>query len=543
MTNSLNIKGNLVDIRNKKIYPAKITVANGKISAIEEISEECSMYIMPGFVDAHVHVESSMLIPSEFARLSVVHGTVATISDPHEIGNVNGTEGVRYMIENGKKTPFKFYFGAPSCVPATAFETAGAEITASDIRELFEKDGLVYLSEMMNFPGVLYNDPVVMEKIKIAKELGRPVDGHSPGLRGDDAKKYIDAGISTDHECFTLEEAQDKLKYGMKILIREGSAAKNYEALHTLISSHPDKVMFCSDDKHPNDLVEGHINQVVKRSIEKGYDLFDILRCACINPVEHYGMDVGTLRVGDPADFIVMNDLTNFRPYQTYIDGSLVAENGITLLESVSSEIINNFNATKIKPADIEIKATGKNIKVIEAIEGQLITKELHYTSKIENDLVVSDISRDILKLIVVERYKKGNPALAFIQNFGLKKGAIASSVGHDSHNIIAVGVDDKSICDAVNIIIENKGGVSVSIDGRTEILPLPVSGIMSNIDGYKVADGYSEIDKLAKECGTGMYAPYMTLSFMALLVIPFLKLSDKGLFDGGKFEFTDLQF
>ena len=543
MAYTFKIKGNIVDIRNKRIFSGEISVENGKIVSIDEVNEKCINYIMPGFVDSHVHVESSMLIPTEFARLAVCHGTVGTISDPHEIGNVNGVEGVRYMIANGKKSPFKFYFGAPSCVPATVFETAGAEITPSDIGELFEKDGLVYLSEMMNFPGVLFNDPIVMEKIKIAKELGRPVDGHSPGLRGEDAKKYIDAGISTDHECFTLEEAQDKLKYGMKILIREGSAAKNYEALHTLIKSDPDKVMFCSDDKHPNDLVEGHINQIVKRSLEKGYDLFDVLKCACINPVEHYGMDIGTLRVGDPADFIVVKDLEDFQIDQTYIDGQLVAENGKTLLHEVDSEIINNFNATKIKPSDIEIKATGKNIKVIEAIEGQLITKELQYESKVENGLLVSDISRDILKIIVVERYKKGIPAVAFIQNFGLQKGAIASSVGHDSHNIIAVGVDDRSICDAVNIIIENKGGVSVSLDGKSEILPLPVSGIMSNIDGYKVAEGYSKIDKLAKECGTKMYAPYMTLSFMALLVIPFLKLSDKGLFDGGKFEFTDLQF
>ena len=543
MTYTFKIQGNIVDIRNKKIFPGEISVEDGKIISLTENTEKYSNYIMPGFVDAHVHVESSMLIPTEFARLAVCHGTVGTISDPHEIGNVNGVEGVRYMISNGNKSPFKFYFGAPSCVPATTFETAGAEITPSDIRELFEKDRLVYLSEMMNFPGVLFNDPVVMEKIKIAKELGRPVDGHSPGLRGEDAKKYIDAGISTDHECFTLEEAQDKLKYGMKILIREGSAAKNYEALHSLIKSDPDRVMFCSDDKHPNDLVEGHINQIVKRSIEKGYDLFDVLRCACINPVEHYGMKIGTLREGDPADFIVVKDLEGFQINQTFIDGRLVAENGITLLPEVDSEIINNFNATKIKPFDIEIKATGKNIKVIEAIEGQLITKELHYESKVENGLLVSDTSRDILKIIVVERYKKGIPSVAFIQNFGLQKGAIASSVGHDSHNIIAVGVDDKSICEAVNIIIENKGGVSVSMDGKSEILPLPVSGIMSNIDGYKVAEGYSKIDKLAKECGTKMYAPYMTLSFMALLVSPFLKLSDKGLFDGGKFEFTDLQF
>jgi len=540
---TFTISGNIVDVLKREIFPGSITVTDSTIEKIERSDELFETLIMPGFVDAHVHVESSMLVPSEFARLAVTHGAVATVSDPHEIANVLGMAGIRYMIENGKKVPFKFYFGASSCVPATTFETAGAEITADDIRELFEKDGLKYLSEMMNYPGVLFNDPMVTEKIRIAQGLGRPVDGHAPGLRGKDSETYIKAGISTDHECFTLDEALDKLKCGMKILIREGSAAKNYEALHTLIKDFNNMVMFCSDDKHPNDLVMGHINQLVTRSVALGYDFFDVLQVACVNPVKHYGLNVGLLQAGDPADFIVVNNLKDFDIMQTYIDGNIAAVSGKSLILKVESEIINNFNTSKKKPEDFRFNVDGKvaQIRVIEALEGQLITNELHLPAKIENGNIVSDIDSDVLKLAVIERYTNGKPAIGFIKNFGLKKGAIASCVAHDSHNIIAVGVTDEDICNAVNAIIDSKGGISVSVDGNTETLALPVAGIMSNEDGYSVADKYTFIDKKAKELGTTLHAPFMTLSFMALLVIPQLKLSDKGLFDGKVFKFTDL--
>ncbi|MEO6694919.1 MAG: adenine deaminase [Ignavibacteria bacterium] len=539
---NFTVTGNIIDIINRKIFPGTINVSDSKIVAIEENNETYENFILPGFIDAHVHVESSMLIPSEFARLAVVHGTVATVSDPHEIGNVLGIEGVRYMIENGKKVPFKFYFGAPSCVPATSFETAGSKIGAGEIRELFEKDGLHYLSEMMNYPGVLYNDPVVMEKIKIAHDLKKPVDGHAPGLRGDVALKYISAGISTDHECYTLDEALDKISHGMKILIREGSAAKNYEALHTLIKDNSDNVMFCSDDKHPNDLVISHINKIVARSVAYGYDLFNVLKCACVNPVEHYNLDVGMLRVGDPADFIITNELKDFIATKTYIDGKLVAENGKSLILSVDEKIMNNFNTSKKHPSDFEIDGTvNAVVRVIEALDGQLITKEIHLRAKSKDGKLISNIDDDVLKLTVVERYKNGKPAVAFIKNFGMKNGAIASCVSHDSHNIIAVGVTDEDICNAVNAVIENKGGISVSYEGKSESLALPVAGIMTAEDGYSVADKYTIIDNLAKELGTSLQSPFMTLSFMALLVIPQLKLSDKGLFDGKKFEFVDL--
>jgi len=537
------VKGNIVDIFERRIYPGTVTVKDGKIHSLEESNKVYDTFLMPGFVDAHVHVESSMLIPSEFARIAVTHGTVSTVSDPHEIGNVLGVGGIRYMINNGNKVPFKFYFGASSCVPATSFETAGAEITAGDIRELFEKDGLHYLSEMMNYPGVLFDDNMVMEKIKIAKEFDRPVDGHAPGLRGKDAEKYISAGISTDHECFTLDEALDKLKYGMKIIIREGSAAKNFEALHPVIKDFPDMVMFCSDDKHPDDLIIGMMDRVAARAVAKGHDVFDVIRCATCNPVTHYKLNTGLLRKGDPADFIEVKDLKDFKVIKTYINGELVAENGKSFIPGVVESIVNNFNADKKNVNDFEVKGDDNQmIRAIEALDGQLITNEIHAPLRSKDGNLLPDVENDILKITVVERYLSGKPSVAFIKNFGLKDGAIASCVAHDSHNIIAVGTNDTDICNAVNVIIENKGGISVSVNGKTDSLPLPVAGIMSADDGYVVAEKYSKLDKLAKELGTKLHAPFMTLSFMALLVIPQLKISDKGLFDGKKFEFTDLK-
>lgn len=537
--------GNLVDIFNQSIYPAEIIVHDGKIVSIAPIDQSALVhehYILPGFIDSHVHIESSMLVPSEFARLAVVHGTVATISDPHEIANVCGLEGVQFMIDNGNTVPFKFHFGAPSCVPATIFETAGAMIDAEQVSSLLKSDAIYYLSEMMNFPGVLNGDEEVMKKIRAAHATGKPVDGHAPGLRGQQAAAYAAAGISTDHECFTQEEALDKLQCGMKILIREGSAAKNFEALIGLLNEYPDRIMFCSDDKHPDSLVDGHINQLCARAVAKGINIFKILKAACINPVLHYNMKVGLLREGDPADFIIVKDLVHFETVQTYINGNLVAENGKTLITSPKSGIINNFSCTKKDVTDFEIPVMAGNpqltIPVIEALDGQLITNKLLLEPKTENGFLVSDPERDLLKIVVVNRYNNAAIAKSFIKNIGLKQGAIASSVAHDSHNIVAVGVDDESICKAVNMIIDHKGGVSLVKDNLEMIVPLPVGGLMSNEDGYKVAEQYSMIDKAAKEAGSALGSPFMTLSFMALLVIPHLKLSDKGLFDGDTFEF-----
>ncbi len=718
---AFSVKGNLVDLWIKSIYTAEVFVDKGKISRIikQDNLDWTLPYILPGFVDSHVHIESSMLIPSEFARLAVLHGTVATVSDPHEIANVCGLAGVEYMIENGKKVPFKFNFGAPSCVPATSFETAGASLNAEDVRKLLERDEIKYLSEMMNFPGVLFKDEEVMKKIAAAHELGKPVDGHAPGLRGEQAKQYIEASlnpsergtlddddsesrykyqtgdpvmygllkdfvkvhrstptqaeivlweslrskklsgikfrrqhiigtfiadfvslrhkliievdglihslpenqfndqqrtntlnelgfevirfsndqvlhkteevlnlisekikeiennnlatevpplgdqgaviISTDHECFTADEAIDKLKFGMKILIREGSAAKNFEALIDLLNDYPEMMMFCSDDKHPDSLVLGHINQLCARAVAKGVDVFKVLQAACVNPVLHYKLDVGLLREGDAADFIITEDLKEFIISQTYIDGELVAASGKSFINSVEEKAINQFDCKEVTTDDLRIAVEDYlvedgNIPVIEALDGQLITNKLMLPAKIENGNLVSDVSNDILKIVVVNRYKQAPVAKCFIKNFGLKKGALASSVAHDSHNIVAVAVDDASLAEAINVVIREKGGVSAASpltlskgEGEkpfnSKVLGLPVAGLMSTDDGYKVAEAYTAIDKMTKEeLGSTLASPFMTLSFMALLVIPHLKLSDLGLFDGDKFEFVSVQ-
>ncbi len=583
------MKGNFVDITRREIYPAEIIVEGGKIVSIikQPLSPSPTLpggkshqphsislkqdannntdtpksgsaqpreapppegygeasFILPGFIDAHVHIESSMLIPSEFARLAVVHGTVATVSDPHEIANVCGIAGVEFMIKNGSTVPFKFYFGAPSCVPATTFETAGATLNSKDVEALLQRDEIKYLTEMMNFPGVLNGDEEVLKKIAAAQKVHKPVDGHAPGLRGDAAKKYIDAGISTDHECFTKEEAIDKLQNGMKIIIREGSAAKNFNALIDLLHDYPEQIMFCSDDKHPDSLVEGHINQLCARAVAKGIDVFSVLRAACINPVLHYKLDVGLLKKGDAADFIVVKDLENFEVLQTYINGELVADgrkSKISLPSTVHSSEppINNFHCTKKKVEDFVVPFTTPHLPfiVIEALDGQLITNKLIAEPKVMGGKIVSDVEHDILKIVVVNRYNDAPIAKAFIKNFGVTHGAIASSVAHESHNIVAVGVDDESICRAVNLIIEHQGGISLTpgpshqsgeggslahlppkgemaetqplpnqdssikkdtdlsegraVDNfRGAILALPVAGLMSNEDGYKIAE------------------------------------------------------
>ena len=538
----MQIQGQIVDIQNKRIYAGEITVENGKIIAIIEKNHNIKSFILPGFIDSHIHIESSMLVPSEFAKIAVLHGTVATISDPHEIANVLGSAGVYYMIENGKKVPFKFHFGAPSCVPATTFESAGAIIDSEGIKELMASPDIYYLAEMMNYPGVLFDDPEVLKKIEWAKYFNKPVDGHAPGLRGEAVQKYISAGITTDHECFTFEEAQEKLSLGMKILIREGSAAKNFEALIDLLPENYENMMFCSDDKHPDDLILGHINLLCARAVAKGIDVFKVLQAACINPVNHYKMNVGLLKENDAADFIVVEDLVNFKVKKTYINGELVAENGESFVKHIPFETPNNFNITSKQITDFEVSGSGSKIRVIEALEGQLITNEIHHKSLIVDRKIISDTENDILKMAVVNRYQNTPPAIAFIKNFGLKKGAIASSVAHDCHNIVVVGTSDDEICNAVNLIIENKGGVCAVNGSENKMLALPVAGIMSDKNGWETGKLYQEIDAMAKELGSNLKAPFMTLSFMALLVIPDLKLSDKGLFSGNTFSFVDLE-
>ena len=541
MNNSFTIGGQIVDLVNTRIFSGVVVVEDGRITKIEEQPVGNTQYIMPGFVDAHVHIESSMLVPSEFARLATCHGTVATVSDPHEIANVLGKKGVQYMIDNGKKVPFKFFFGAPSCVPATAFETSGHVLNAADVEELLASDDIHYLSEMMNYPGVLANDPEVRAKIAAAKRFGKPIDGHAPALTGRDLQTYVGAGISTDHECYTLAEALEKISLGMKILIREGSAAKNFEALIPLMATHPNKLMFCSDDKHPNELVEGHVDVLVRRAIALGYNVMDVLKAASLNAVRHYNLNVGMLQKGDDADFIVVDDLRHPVAKQTYIKGVLVAENGVSNIKYEETGTPNIFERPFLYAQDLFVPDKGKKIKVIQCFDGQLITKCFTTEPKVVDGGIVSDVEHDILKMVVVNRYQPYTPTVAFIKGFGLKRGALASSVAHDSHNLVAVGVTDRDILHAINLLIEHTGGVTAYCGTEMLAVPLPVAGLMSNEDGYEVAQAYQNADALAKRLGSTLYAPFMTLAFMALLVIPELKVSDRGLFDVNTFSFTSI--
>ncbi len=535
------IKSNLIDVVSKETYPAEISIEHNTIVSIKRINETLHTYILPGFVDAHVHVESSMLVPTEFARIAVMHGTVGTISDPHEIANVLGVAGVDYMIENAKQVPFHFYFGAPSCVPATNFETAGAVIDSKDIDTLLARPEIVYLAEMMNFPGVIYKDEEVLKKIASAKKHGKPIDGHAPGLMGDDMKHYFNAGITTDHECFGYMEALEKLQHGVKVLIREGSAAKNFETLISLLKDYPEQIMFCCDDKHPDNLIESHINDHVKRALNAGHDLYHVLRAASYNVIKHYNLPVGLLQVGDSADFIEINNLKDFTILKTYISGQLVAENGTSFLKSVNAPIVNNFKCSLKTANDFKLKGEGDKIRVIEVLDGQLVTDELFIESFVVNGFAESNVEEDILKIAVVNRYNDAPIAKAFIKNIGLKQGAIASCVAHDCHNIVVVGTNDEDMCKAVNLIINAKGGISLANKEEAMVLELPIAGIMTNQPAEKVAEAYTKLDKRAKALGSKLRAPYMSLSFMALLVIPELKLSDKGLFNGKTFQFTDV--
>lgn len=539
--NIKKIAGNIIDVVNKRVFSGEIEVKDGRIFKITENENIYHTYILPGFIDSHIHIESSMLIPSEFARTAVTNGMIGVIADPHEIANVLGIDGVNFMIKNGSKVPFKFYFAVPSCVPATPFETTGANLSAKDVEALMAKPEVKCLGEMMNFPGVISDDEEVLSKINASLKNGKPVDGHAPGLSGEDLKKYVDAGISTDHEAYTYEEGLEKIKLGMKILIREGSAAKDFEALRDLIEEYPDSCMFSSDDRHPNDLVAGHIDLLVKRAIQLGYNKMKVLQCACVNPVKHYNLDIGLLQLGDKADFIEVDGLLSMNVLKTVINGKIVCKDGWSLIKKVKNDAINNFKAKYKTIKDYEVNYTGKKINVIKAGNGQLITKRLYLEPKVQNGKVVSDVERDILKIAVINRYADVKPTVAFINGFGFKKGAIASSVAHDSHNIIAIGTNDKELNEAVNLVIKHKGGLSIVHNGVENVLPLPVAGLMSNKGAFNVAERYIQIEKETKKMHSALTDPFMTMSFMALLVIPDLKLSDKGLFDAKNFKFITL--
>jgi adenine deaminase len=542
MEQYFSLSGNIVDVVNQRIFQGKIDVENGKIVRITEQSTDETHFIIPGLIDAHVHIESSMVTPGRFAQKAVVHGTVATVSDPHEIANVLGMDGIRFMIDNGKETPFKFFFGAPSCVPATSFESAGAVIDSKQVEQLLHMDDIYYLAEMMNFPGVIYHDPEVWAKLDAAKAANKPVDGHAPGLQGDDLKKYAQGGISTDHECMNVEEALDKINNNIKVQIREGSAAKNFDDLLPLVNTHPEMIMFCSDDKHPDELTKGHINLLLKRAVAKGYDPITLLRICSKNVVDHYRLPVGLLQSGDAADMVVVDNLTDFNIQATYINGQKVAENGQCLFNvKPLQKTPNQFNTSPIETDSIRVADTYDKVKVIQVEDGQLYTRAATSQLTGEKGFLFSDTVQDVLKIVVLNRYQQTSPAVAFIQGFGLKQGALASSIAHDSHNIVAVGTNDEDLVAAINLVIAHKGGISGCSGPLSEVLPLPVAGIMSNDSVEAIAEKYLILSDFAKYLGTPLSAPFMTLAFMSLLVIPELKLGDKGLFDGNKFEFTSL--
>jgi adenine deaminase len=539
MITQTKISGHIVDVHGRRIFKGVVCISEGIITSITETDQVTDQFILPGFIDSHIHIESSMVTPFEFAKTALSHGTIATVSDPHEIANVCGMEGINFMIASSRSAGIKFFFGAPSCVPATSFETAGAVISPADIETLLSSDEILYLSEMMNYPGVLHEDPEVMAKIHAAVKRGKPIDGHAPGLRGEEAKKYIDTGISTDHECTTLEEAMDKINHGMKIIIREGSAAKNFEALHPLIGKHPDKVMFCSDDKHPDDLLKGHINDLVIRALHLGYDLFDVLQIACINPIKHYSLPVGSLRVGDKADFIIVSDTREWAVTHTYIDGVLRFGNGESYIHKTEQALPNHFRAGEILAESLKVPASMMPTPVIQAIDGSLITEKKEHSLKVSDGYLQPNYDQDVLKVCVLNRYQPDSkPAVGFISGFGLKGCAIASTVAHDSHNIIAVGDQDEHIVKAINLLVASKGGLAAVSQFEERHIALPIAGLMSDLSVREVGEMYESITSFVKSRGCTLHAPFMTLSFMALLVIPKIKISDLGMFDAESFTF-----
>ena len=540
MKKEIIVEGVIYDPINKAQISGRLIIENGIIVKIENDNSVKGPIILPGFVDSHIHIESSMLLPVEFSRVAKMHGTIAVVADPHEIANVAGVEGINFMINNSKDAEIKFYFGAPSCVPASPFDDCYKVLDSSEIEKLLVRDDIYFLGEMMNFPGVIYSDQDVIKKIEAAKRNGKQVDGHAPGLKDDSLSKYISAGISTDHECFTLEEAKEKISKGMKVLIREGSAAKNFNTLHPLIEMYPEFTMVCTDDCHPEDLIDGHINNLVKRSLAFGYNIFDVLQVVSANPIKHYGLDLGLLQVGDYADFIVTDNLDNLNILANYIRGINILEQKTPVLKETNKFNLGYTFTKQIDFENLKLSPKTNKIRSIEVIEGELVTKEVVYQIKTHNQSVISDIENDFLKIVVVNRYKEKQISVGFIKGFGLKKGAIAESIAHDSHHIIAVGVDDSSIFKAIEYVINKKGGVCYYDEKDVLGLPLPIYGLISDESATTVAENYKEINSKVARDGCKLKAPFMTLSFMALSVIPNLKITPKGLFDVNQFKFTD---
>ncbi len=541
----MELKVNFVDFYDKQIYPALINF-DEKINFIKKIDEKCSNLIIPGLIESHIHIESSMLTPSRFAQVAVTHGTTAIVADPHEIANVLGLDGINFMRDDAKKTPVKIFFTAPSCVPATKFETSGAIIDSEKINLLLEEKDIVALGEMMNFYGVIHSDSEVMKKIKFAHKYKKPVDGHCPKLTGEKLNKYIKAGILTDHECTTLVEAEEKLGKGMKIMIKQGSYAKNLENIYPLAFKNSDFCFLASDDLEADDLLKGHMNLKLKEIVNLGINPFDAIRMSTFNPARHYNLNVGLLKSGDPADFVILNNLRDFNVLETYINGKLVAKDGKALFELPEVKKMNFFDIKQKNVNDFKINSNKKNgvikVHVIGLVENQIITKKLIETLKVDNYEILPDLGKDILRIAVAERYGNNNLALGFIKGFMLKEGAIASSVAHDSHNIISIGFEKNDITRAINTVIEMRGGLTLVRNNQVLIrIALPIAGLMSDKPAEDIVKKLNRFYLILKALGCTLNSPLMILSFMSLPVVPELKLTDRGLFDVEKFGFINL--
>ena len=548
LVEGFTLSGNIADVEKQEFYSGRLHIAGGKIVRIERGPVAETHYIFPGFIDAHVHVESSLLTPSAFARAAVKQGMVAAVADPHEIANVTGMEGVEYMLEDARTSGFKFFFGAPSCVPAAPADISGATLDLFHVEQLLQRDDIYFLSEMMNYPGVLHDDPEVMGKIAAARKYGKPVDGHAPGQSGDNLKKYVQAGISTDHECEDICEAEEKINLGMKVIIREGSRAKNFDQLYPLINRYPSSVMICTDDCVPYDLLHGTLINILKKGLKKGLNFFNLLRALSWNTVNHYNLPVGLLRKGDFADCIVVDNIDYLTVLQTYINGKKVYDKEEKMPVNINKpQIINKFNALPIEKKSLEVKKQSGKIRVMGLINKSLYTKSLVLPANIlqnsdTDNRLSSNIEKDILKVAVLSRYREqASPAIGFVQGFGLKRGALCTSIAHDSHNIIAVGVDDESLMQAMNMVILNKGGIACCDGKQTQFLPLPIAGLMSPEPAEIVAQQYNDLYRQAAALGGSPDAPFMALSFLSLIVIPELKIFAEGLFDVSFFRQVDL--
>ncbi|DAB17033.1 TPA: adenine deaminase [Candidatus Gastranaerophilales bacterium HUM_18] len=544
---------NIVNVLSEEIHKADIAIKDGIIAGIgENYSGEKEIdiqgaYVTPSFIDGHVHLESTMMLPSEFAKVALPAGTTTVIIDPHEISNVLGLHGISFMHEAVKNLPLDVYTMLPSCVPATPFETSGFDLNSYDLSLLIDKPWVLGLAEMMNFPGVLNQDNNVMAKLELAKSRGKCIDGHAPYLHGKDLCAYIASGVKSDHECTTPDEAVEKLRLGMYVMVREGTAAKDLDALMPVLKTcNTRKCILVTDDRHPADLKE-HINGMVRRAVEAGVDPVKAIQIASLNTAEYFGLkNLGAIAPGYKADLLILPDLKTFKPDLVIKNGVVAAENGKLIAELPENEALavrNSVNVRWITPEDFRIEANGSKVTALEVIPHQLITKSVVSEVKIEDGNAVSNIDNDTLKICVIERHRAtGNIGKGFVKGFNLKCGAIASTVAHDSHNMIVIGTNDADMYAAAVALIKCKGGKVVVKDGEViSELPLPIAGLMSDRNFDYVVNKCEELNKTAHSIGCRIEDPFMTMGFLSLPVIPELKVTDKGVFDTNKFDFIDI--